>query len=177
MDKDNIKKFISENEEEFDFGMPSNKVWEGIEKEMKPKKSNGWLISGVAASICFVLVTGFLLLKDTTNTEEPILVETKIEAEDLIKNEVSEIETFYVTQVNLKIEEVKKYEESEELLEEIDLLKEEFALLQQDMGEGANSEEILEAMIQNYRLRLSLLEDLLQEFEEENNEENEKEYL
>ena len=175
MEKDNLKKFIDDNKDEFDFGMPSDKVWNGIEKKVSPKKSNKWLILGVAASVSLILTVGFLTLRGSTGeiAPEEIPVALEEEQEKYLSNEIAEIETFYATQVDLKVEEVRKYEESEDLLIEIDLLKEEFNLLQKEMGDGANQETILEAMIQNYRLRLNLLEDLLKEFEEEKTKENE----
>jgi len=39
--------------------------------------------------------------------------------------------------------------------------------LTQDLGVGANPELIIEAMINNYRLRISMLEDLLNALQQE----------
>lgn len=175
MKKDKLKEFISEHREEFDFGMPSEKVWKGIEKQVTPKEKTRWMIPAVAASACFILVSAFLFLNKTeTEIQDEVLTQNEESPQNIISNELAEIEEYYAVQVDLKVTEAKKYEESEELLEEVDLLKEEFLTLKKEMGQGANSGELLEAMIENYKLRLGLLEDLLKEYEQDKTDSHEK---
>ena len=75
------------------------------------------------------------------------------------------MEQFYGTQVNQKIKKAKKYKGSQDLLQEVTNLKDEFDELKNDMDVGANRSIVLEAMIDNYRIRLMILEDLLEELE------------
>lgn len=171
MKKDNLKKFISENKEEFDFGMPSEKTWSKIESGLKPKRKQKWVIPTIAASVSLILISIFLLPpKDIRQEDTPLLVSN--EPKDIITNELAEVEEYYAVQVDLKVNEAEKFEESKELLKDVELLKKEFNVLKTEMGEGANSQELLEAMIQNYKLRLGLLEHLLEELNEEDNRKN-----
>jgi uncharacterized protein YqiB (DUF1249 family) len=52
-----------------------------------------------------------------------------------------------------------------------------YAELKEDLKDNAHNEEVIEAMIQNYRLKLDILEEMLYQLKEsqesQNNEENE----
>ena len=58
----------------------------------------------------------------------------------------------------------------EDLMEEMSELAAEFEGLKLEMGERKNDAMIVEAMIENYRLRLSFLEDLLKALEPQSDE-------
>jgi hypothetical protein len=65
--------------------------------------------------------------------------------------------------------ELSKYPVDADLKEEMDLLTEEFELLSSEMGQGLDDSKVVEAMIDNYRLRLDLLEDLLKALDKKPN--------
>jgi len=172
MKEDKWKQFIDQNQTDFDTDLPSDDLWNKIEEglEGKKKKSNNWIWMA-AASVILILTITFFNRQFLTNNDESIEV---VEKEDSIANTVivlvdqesQEIESYYASQVEDKITELQEYPEAEELLEEVAELKEEFELLKTEMGTGVDRATILEAMIENYRLRLLILEDLLEAVKE-----------
>ena len=172
MKEDKWKQFIDQNQSDFDTDLPSDNLWDKIDKELegKQKKSNTWVWM-VAASVALILTITFFNKQVSGNGNETPVV---VEKEDSITNivtvtldeESKEIESYYASQVESKITELKQYPEAEELLEEVAELKEEFELLKEEMGTGVDRSVVLEAMIENYRLRLLILEDLLEAVKE-----------
>jgi hypothetical protein len=166
MENDSLKNFIEDNKSQFELEMPSDKVWKGIQKAQKPKY-NSWLLwSSIAASVIMVFGLSFYYLK-TNDLKTQIAQEVKL---DPIQAEVMEMEVYYASQIESKVAEAKKYEDTEVFLEEVDFLKEEYQELKKEMDLGANREVVLEAMIDNYKVRLQILEDLLSELKEEKND-------
>ncbi len=102
-----------------------------------------------------------------------------------VSSELAEVEQFYVSEVDLKLKSAKALNVDEEVLKEVDLLNEEFSELKKDMKQSINDEQIIEAMIDNYRLKIELLDHILSEYQTKNSssekeqdikkEENEKE--
>ena len=166
MENDHLKNFIEDNKSQFELEMPSDKVWKGIQKTQKPKY-NSWLLwSSVAASIIMVFGLSFYYINNG-EVKEQLVEEVKL---DPIQKEVMEMEVYYTSQVEEKVAEAKKYEDTEDFLEEVDFLKEEYQELKKEMDLGANREVVLEAMIDNYKVRLQILEDLLSELKKEKND-------
>lgn len=166
VESDNVKKFIQDNLDDFNLEQPSKKVWKGIEASNKPKNFRQYF--GIAASLLFLISAGtyFLFQNDNeTNSIENPLVTNEVY---VVPEEVKDIEQFYAIQVNQKIKEAERFEDSKDLLDEVENLKLEFEELKSDMGIGADREKVLEAMIDNYRTRLTILEDLLEELDRDN---------
>lgn len=114
---DKLEKFIGENRQAFDSKMPKAFVWEGIEAKLneqaKPKQIEMKVISlrsriysyAKVAAIGLVLLTigGFLGSYWTTQNQVDNL------SFGVINEEYQELETFYSEQVNLQMEQLKKY--------------------------------------------------------------------
>ena len=166
-DKDNIKKFIQDNLQDFNSEQPSSKVWDKVQKRKNPNHFKQYI--GIAASILLLITVGTYFLFQDRNDVDPQnhFVEKALQKTINVElsEEVQEMEQFYGTQVNQKIKKAKKYKGSQDLLQEVTNLKDEFDELKNDMDVGANRSIVLEAMIDNYRIRLMILEDLLEELE------------
>ena len=59
-------------------------------------------------------------------------------------------------------------------LEELDNL---FVQLKEDLGDQANNDEVIEAMIQNYRIKLEILNQMLQQIKTKNRKNNNHEEI
>lgn len=164
MEKNNLKRFIEDNEAEFNNEIPSENVWKGIKKETSKRKTISLWVWAAAASVVIISSIGFYFTQHQ-DTEVSIAIETT--PKDPIEQEIKEMEVYYTSQINEKIVEARKFEDSEVFLEEIDFLKEEYKTLEKEMEVGANREVVLQAMIENYKVRLQLLEDLLEELKED----------
>ena len=160
-DQDKLKEFIQGNLEEFNVEYPSDKVWTGIVAISKPKPFRYYI--GIAASILLVVSVSTFFLFQETRVNGPDINTVAVEILEFeLPEEVREIEKYYSQQVSQKISQAECFHEGKEMLEEVENLKLEFQDLKSDMGLGADRGRVLEAMIDNYRLRLMILEDLLE---------------
>ncbi len=62
---------------------------------------------------------------------------------------------------------------SKEIAEEIEMLQKEYVKLEKEMQKPVNKQEIINAMIENYKLRLALLESFLEEMNGDKIQDNE----
>ncbi|MCB0761357.1 MAG: hypothetical protein KDC12_07530 [Flavobacteriales bacterium] len=172
-----MKKWIDEHRSEFDEEFNADRVWLGIREELKPQGKvvsvrAVWQWSAVAAvAVLIALTVMFRLLSH----QEPVLAEDKqpqirpVELSEM-GGELAEVEGYYVSQVNLYMSELQNFEVDEDMLSELEILKTEFETLKQELGRGVDKERIIEAMIDNYRFRLEILENMLEELKEKSHE-------
>ena len=163
-----MKKFIDKHKEEFESEQPSGDLWSKIEAELPEAEVLKMVpvrrLWQMAAGLTGVFVLAFFAfqrpsesgLADNPSTEESI-------------TSVDQLEQFYAVQVKNKMEALQQYEVDEELLGEVQLLKEEFEMLKAEADLGVNQEDILDMMIDNYRLRVNILEDIMREMSKQSN--------
>ncbi|RIH64683.1 hypothetical protein D1164_13665 [Mariniphaga sediminis] len=163
METDRLEEFVRNNRRGFDQLEPSQKVWENISaasKKTKTRRLNVYLLR-VAAVFIVVLVTSVMLYKST------ILSPGYSEIiDDPEMRELMEAETFYAQQVSGKLKEIRKcYSTFPELKVEIesDLTELEFMYneLKNDLRENISNKAVIEAMIDNNRKRLKLVDEVL----------------
>jgi uncharacterized membrane protein YhiD involved in acid resistance len=161
-----LEDFINANRDEFDFREPSPEVWEKISaKKSKPRviTMRGYIIRA-AAVIAIIVATSAVLLQSnflnrvnyTLNTNDPEL------------KELMEAEAFYAQQVDSKLKEIQKcYYTFPELKEEVETdlneLEAMYKVLKIDLRENISSKTVIEAMIENNRYRLKLVDDVLEQ--------------
>jgi len=171
--KDKLEEFILENREAFDLHEPGKEVWQKIEKNIRAKKSINWrLIIGRAAAVVLIFAASYMVhdIIDGRN-REVARTRTKKEKE-LVIPELREAEVYYSNLINEKLQEIKPmFSENPRLekeisydLNQLDSIYEE---LRNDLRDNIANQEVIEAMIQNYRLRLSILEDILSQLKPE----------
>lgn len=180
MSEDKLRDFIQDLAGEFDDLDPTEGLWDKIVDNM-PKKTKMVSLNSaiaVAASVTVLICATFWF---ALSEDEPKIVESPVQEvlqpislADL-GGEMAEVEVFYVNEVNSLLSELQDYEVDEDILAELEFLKEEFESLKQEMGRGAHRQAVLEAMIDNYRLRLDILESLLEELKEDRYEHNNQE--
>jgi hypothetical protein len=96
-----------------------------------------------------------------------------------IIKELIEAEAYYTSQINLKKEEVFRLTASDpEVRHEVDNemvdLDRVYTELKEDLKDNADNEEVIEAMIQNYRMKLDILEEMLLRLKQSDNSQNAK---
>ncbi|MEM9341380.1 MAG: hypothetical protein AAGA66_21805 [Bacteroidota bacterium] len=147
---DQLEKFIFQKREAFDDEIPSEKVWSGINNELKKQTSffqYGWKV----AAVLFLISTLYLLADKYAFTEQegPTFSLEFTQAEDYYTRLISEKRT--------EIEQKLTPEQHKEFLAEIDLLDELYVELKQTYQTNAASDRLLDAMINNLQLRLSII--------------------
>jgi membrane-associated HD superfamily phosphohydrolase len=165
MNTNRLEDFINANREEFDNLEPSGKVWNDIEKNTRTPRRIAPIVYFLRVAAVVLVVIGFsvVLLKTGTFKNSRMAEQTDPEMVELI-----EAEAYYASQVNEKMEEIRKcYDIHPELKEEIegDLseLQEMYNSLKSDLNENVAKRTVIEAMIENNRYRLKVVDEVLEQ--------------
>ena len=174
---DKLKKYIAENDAEFD-ALPSKGHFERFKQKQglktivtEPKRTVIPVFMKIAA--IFVLVFGigwlFFNLGKMQGSQEFASNTTTMD----VSNELAEAEFFFTEQVNLKKKEVLAYSSSDnvatkQIMLELEKLELQYIDLKEELAINNNNEQVINAMIENYRMRLTVLEKLLQQLKKSN---------
>ena len=181
--KDRLEQFIEENRDSFDsYSMPDeNSMWEKItyKRGKKPGRRVYMKYFYRAASVLLIFSVSYLINDFIHNYRGERIAEKKMN--DIYEQipELKEAEKYYSSLVSSKLKEIKPFLAGNPALGKdvnIDLqeLDSVYASLKNDLKDNVANDQIIEAMIQNYRLKLGILEDLYSELKKENIKENEK---
>jgi len=165
--KDRFEKFIEENHDSFDFREPDPAIWEKLEKTIQMKRRFNWkLILSRAAMVTVIFAASYAVneMVHRLGTDKNALKSSK---ENSIPG-LSETEAYYTQLVNQKMDELKPVIENcpsleEELNYDLSELDKVYAELKGDLKDNMANQEVIEAIIENYRLKISILEDILNE--------------
>jgi len=182
MTKDKLERYILDNKDEFDELEPSANLWEGIGKiEAKPKLSRysiqplKWAVRIAAAVFIFV---GSYYFHDFRSERNQISRTVSITDDDVqLYNTLIEAEYYYTARIGVETEKFYKLAGGNSLLRdeiqgELKELDEEFNELKEDLKDNADNEELIAVMIQNYRLKLSILQDMMLQLQQVKKEKN-----
>lgn len=177
MEKDKLKKFVEEHRDEFDVFEPRPDMWQDISKELHAKKSptvfdfipdHFWRY---AAAILFFVAVGWGTYQFVTKNDlKNDLAQTNtIPAVPLekIAPEMAEVESYYTSIINQKREELSGFDLKalgidDNLQQDIVALDSSYAKLKRELYSNPNKEQIIEAMIQNLRIRMEVLNQQIQ---------------
>ena len=173
---DRLEEFVKQHREQFDLHEPDPSVWLKIkpavplQKERRPMR---WLRIAAAVAIIFAgFGAGIYFLSGGQARQELYGSE--------LYQEIRETEDYYSQLVSERYREVETYLASDpaakEMLDadmaELDQVYEE---LREDLNDNASNPEVIEAMILNYRVKLEILEDLLDQLKAKENQDEEDE--
>jgi hypothetical protein len=167
MKTDQLEDFIRENRDQFDTLEPAPDMWGRIQKAQEKPTIKPWRsITAKAAAVAAIFMLGYLfslwigqqgsqelLTEEAVETTPEIIMfkEARIYYSSLISDREKQL--FDLTADNKQLQ--------EEIKEEFMQLDHSFKSLENDLTDQVAGEEILEAMIQHYRLKLDMLEDIL----------------
>lgn len=173
MKTDKLGKFIAENRPAFDDLEPSSELWKKIGKEINAKKThpvlrlNSWIWK--AAAFLLVFASSWFLhdYVDRPAKYKDIVTSQSAPGSRLL-NELADGEAYYTAQINNKQLELEKYTRAHP--EIMDDLKREFReldrddlQLKEDLVESNANGKVIEAIMQSYRVKLQILEQVLSE--------------
>lgn len=166
MKPDRLEEFVRANREAFDDLEPSPEIWEKIKKDSaKNKKFRiNPVLFRVAAVLAVLLITAALLLKNNLFNSS----EFTAFADDPELQELLEAESYYSQEVNVKLKEIRKcYYTIPDLKDEVETdlneLEKMYFELKKDLKDNISNKEVIEAMIENNRYRLKLVDDVLEQ--------------
>lgn len=158
---DKLEEHIRKNREDFDKYNPPSAIWRRIKKELGTGKSmlRRWL--SIAAMIVIVLGTAIIFFKsryrwadketDRTARTYQQLKETEIYYNNLVNSLYKEATPLLTNNPDVK-------KELNTDLSQIDSICSD---IKKDLKDNISNQEVVEALIQNYRTKISILEDML----------------
>jgi hypothetical protein len=165
---DNLENHIRNNRSELDRYKPSHKVWTRVRKEIRKTGRTVYLWLSVAAMAVVVLGTALTLF--TINRQK----ETNYRAMNKFGPALKETEIYYNTMVNTLYNEAVPLMTKQPVIEKelnsgMAKLDSIYADIRKDLKDNVANQEVIEALIQNYRTKIQLLEEMLNLLKENDN--------
>ena len=173
---DRLEEFVKQHREQFDLQEPDPSIWLKINpanvpviKERRPMR---WL--RVAATIAIIFAgssAGIYFLTGERGVSSQYSNELYLE--------MQETELYYTQMVAQRYNELEPFlaenpAAREMLYTDMEELDEVYEELKNDLKDNVSNPEVIEAMILNYRVKLEILEDLLNQLKEKENQDYEK---
>lgn len=172
MQADRLEEFIRDNREQFDDLDPRPEVWDRIQKRKAPVLNIGWkAILWRAAAVVIIFFSSYIFFrltdKDPVVPAGNLYSELPAEQSPLV-GELKEAEMYYTSQIEfMRAEAIRLSQGDPQVKEIIDTemidLDQVFRELKNDLKDNTDNEEVIEAMIQNYRIKLEVLEEILRQ--------------
>ncbi|MEZ4888969.1 MAG: hypothetical protein R3E32_29855 [Chitinophagales bacterium] len=184
--KDPLEIFVQQHRDAFDSKEPNVALWERIADKLPPDKEKSIpkmvplkLVLRMAAMIVVVLGAALLLFFQSNNNSDIRLKGNVIALHD-ISPELAEVERHYMALIEAKLttlqtSEILNESDYQSLIEEMEVLDKDYEELKEELRNSLDKEKVIEAMIQNYRLRLKILEKMLKQIHKEPDTKPEKE--
>ena len=170
MKKDRLESFVNENRHEFDHMEPSDKMWESISSRMNEQpvqRISKFTLLKVAVIVAVVAISSAIVYQGILS--EPKQAARALQLDPEVQ-ELMEAEAFYAQEVSGKMVEIQNcYKVNPELKSEIegDLneLESMYISLKNDLKDNISNKEVIEAMIENNRYRMKLVDEVLEQIE------------
>jgi hypothetical protein len=171
MKENRIESFITDNADCFSNLEPPAEAWKNISNELHSGRRirirKIYSITWKAAAAVLIFVSAWLAndYKDSVKMKKAIS-STEITIPNPVLNELSDAEAYYTSQINNRQAELEKYiSENPEIMldlkKEFDELDRNKLQLKKDLTESNADEKVIEAIIESYRVKLEILEQML----------------
>lgn len=166
---DELKNYITDHRSNFDTEIPNLKVWAAIEKQVNPIESGKivpmrfWLRQA-AAAVALLIVGAMIGIYCIQRAPINVMANSK----DQVTTELREAENYYDKQVQSKLTELVAYNPDPLVMADLKQLDEVQKELKKELENApvATREEIIHRMIENYQIKLGILERVLNHIEE-----------
>jgi hypothetical protein len=165
---DNLEKFIRNNRNDLDRYDPSPEIWSEIKEKISHRKKimRAWLSAAATITLIFglSLFAYSIFIKNRQQRE----------AGNIYQQEFRETEFFYNTMVNSLYQEAKPLltshpEIERELKTDLEHIDKICSEIKRDLNDNIDNQDVIEALIQNYKIKIQLLEDMLVTLKENEN--------
>ena len=168
---DQLEQFVGKNRNAFDREVPNLKVWAAVDQALEAQRPSArirtiWRTFRAAASVVILLTLGGLIgmyaYKYTHVQELPTLAE--------IAPEYAELEQYYTAQVSNRMQELSRFDQGAAVKPDIQQLDDLYKELQLELDKApkGSEEQIIQAMIRNYQIKLDILERVLEKIQTTN---------
>jgi len=161
---DRLEKFVRENREKLDMYEPSPRIWERIEGK-NVLISKKLLIRLSAAAVITLVLAGSMFLYTNANRKNRI---------SGLPDEIREMELFYNSMASALYMKAKPMltgqpEVEKELENDLQMIDRICIEIKEDLKDNVDNQEVIEALIQNYTIKIHILEDMLRILNENEN--------
>jgi hypothetical protein len=162
---DRLEEHIKKNREDLDVYTPSPEIWDEITKGIHAGKSNKIRWFSAAAMIVVIFTTAALFY--VGENRKKAALQSRDEALIMKVNpQLQETEIYYNNQVNFLYSEAKPLlaghpDIKKELLSDMAQIDSLCADIKNDLKDNVANKEVIEALINNYRIKIKILEDML----------------
>ncbi len=175
---DKFKEYLAEHREEFDSLEPDPGIWNRIEADIRVRPGIKWKVMlSRAAAVVLIFAASYAVNEfiHRSNSKGTGIDRSVASKKGKALPGLSETEAYYTSLVNQKLDELKPIMANcpslrEELNVDMSELDSVYVDLKADLKDNMANQEVIEAIIENYRLKIRILEDLLKEMEPIGNE-------
>ena len=170
---DQLENWFKENRELLDQDAPPKGHAERFAKRLNASPSitapHKW--TWAAAAMVAVLIAGSFLLGRSSGSAIVEMDNTL----SSVSSEMAEVEDHFAMQVAMKMEHMRTFANNEDdtqikkNLEILSQLEKEYDLLKSDLAENPKDERVINSMIMNYRVRIKVMDRMLEALEAMNN--------
>ena len=161
MKEDKLEQFITTNRKSFDRAMPDPAIWAKIDQQLPKQEAKVYSIRrilSIAASVCLLIGIGITI---GLHMAAPNPVNSLAD----VSQEYGQVEAYYANKVNYKVAQLKKLNKNTSPLLQKDLeeLDQWLEHLQKELSvvPKSNRENVINAIIKNYKTKLEVLETVL----------------
>jgi hypothetical protein len=177
MKQDKLEKFIIENREEFDVFDPTEALWDRIQKPTHAIKLNWKTVAIRVAAVVVIFIASYFFHDMMQSDDATSVAKQEIELDEQQMEQIKvlmEAEVYYSSQINIAKDEIFRLSgNNQALIDDINVdlveLDEIFKELKNDLKDNSDNEEVIEAMIQNYRIKLEVLEEIMEQLKKAKN--------
>jgi hypothetical protein len=162
---DDFEKYITENKHLFDeHKADKSKIWNEIESNLDTSKTiRLWRSPLIKIAASILILLGAFSMVNLVTSEFNNSTQNNV-----VHQELRDIDTYYKGLVSFQVQLVKNNsklqpEDKKKFLSFMDELDDEYNALKTEMTKNLNNEYILEAIVNNYKKRIELIENLLKQ--------------
>ncbi len=172
--KTDLETFIRQNRDSFDTELPGSQAWEHILEAMPRKKAVvvhiGWQRSlmRIAASLALVVagIGGGIWYERQSSTQAGMAMSE-------VSGEYAELEQYYQRDISSKREQLASFKgnQTKEVAQDLEQMDQIMEQLRNELASvpPGNRDQVVRAMIENYKAKTAILQRVLERLEESNN--------
>lgn len=184
MNHDPFEQYVRNHKDEFDHLVPREDLFQQIEtRKSKVIKMSIRAIFTRAIAAMLIFAVGFAANEFISFNRNNNLAngDAQEEVREASYNDFYEMQMYYTSQIDLVRNDIVVLSGGDDIIkEEVDLqledLKSIFEELKEDLNDQTNDEEVIEAMIMNYRVKLKMLEEMKNQLDPSTNHNEEDSY-
>ena len=162
---ENLEEYIRDNRKDLDPYEPSPEIWEGIKRSLRTSKPAFIKWIAAAAVIVIILVTAIFRYKGESYRQS-VFISDRIEKKIDNNPQLKESEIYYSNLMKNLYDEASpllaSYPDArKELLSDMSQIDSICFDIKKDLKDNIDNQEVIEALINNYRTKIHILEDML----------------